>query len=256
MQCRLLQPPTVACVECAAPMTAPVELVRELLYYRDMRISNHRDWGMITAFVAGGSLAFPILAPFAIGSVLAYGVHLLRLRARRQGIVGVELPAANAAPGSRTLYGTARKFRGTVPSILDDTPVLVEHAVVKDRGGSVIVRRSEAAPFLLEVDGEGPVLVTGIARVTPSALSQRMRVRRGDPRLGRMGVPDDLAISGDLEVASIAADAQQLAVTGLVEEESVADLAFHRDGGRISVMRGRIGAPVLVSDRRLIAAAL
>ena len=237
-------------------MTAPVELVRELLYYRDMRISNHRDWGMITAFVAGGSLAFPILAPFAIGSVFAYGVHLLRARARRRGIVGVELPAAHAAPGSRTLYGTARKFRGTVPSILDDAPVLVEHAVVKDHGGSVIVRRSEAAPFLLDVDGEGPILVTGVARVTPSALSQRLRVKRGDPRLGRMGVPDDLAISGDLEVASIAADAQQLAVTGVIEEEAVAELAFHRDGGRIPVMRGRIGAPVLVSDRRLIAAAL
>jgi len=237
-------------------MTAPVELVRELLYYRDMRISNHRDWGMITAFVAGGSLAFPILAPFAIGSVIAYGAHLVRLHARRRGIVGVVLPAASAAPGSRTLYGTARKFRGTVPSILDDAPVLVEHAVVKDRGGSVIVRRSEAAPFLLEVEGEGPVLVTGFARMAPSSLAHKMRVKRGDPRLGRMGVPDDLAISGNLEVASIAADAQQLAVTGLVEEEAIADLAFHRDGGRISVMRGRIGAPVLVSDRRLIAAAL
>ena len=128
-------------------MTAPVELVRELLYYRDMRISNHRDWGMITAFVAGSSLAFPVLAPFAIGGVLAYGVHLLRARARRHGIVGVHLPAAHAAPGARTLYGTARKFRGTVPSILDDAPVLVEHAVVKDRGGSVIVRRSEAAQW-------------------------------------------------------------------------------------------------------------
>lgn len=237
-------------------MTAPVELVRELLYYRDMRIANHRDWGMITAFVAGGSLAFPVLAPFAIGSVLAYGVHLLRARARRRGIVGVQLPAAVAAPGARTLYGTARKFRGTVPSILDDTPVLVEHAVVKDRTGSIIVRRSEAAPFLLDTPDDGPVLVTGVARVTPSALAQRARVRRGDPRLGRMGVPEDLGISGNLEVASICVDAQQLVVTGLVEEEAVAELAFHRDGGRIPVMRGRIGAPVLVSDRRLLAAAL
>jgi hypothetical protein len=238
-------------------MTAPVELVRELLYYRDMRIANHRDWGMITAFIAGGSLAFPVLAPFAIGSVLAYGGYLIHRRARRRGIVGVQLPIASSPPGARTLYGIARKFRGTVPSILDEAPVLVEHAVVKDREGSVIVRRSEAAPFLLDVDGEGPVLITGVARVTTAnALAQRMRIKRGDPRLHRMGVPDDLAISGHLEVASVAADAQQLAVTGLVAEESIADLAFHRDGGRIPVMRGRIGAPVLVSDRRLIAAAL
>lgn len=238
-------------------MTAPVELVRELLYYRDMRIANHRDWGMITAFVAGGSLAFPVLAPFAIGSVLAYGGYVLHQRARRRGIVGVQLPVASTPVGARTLYGIARKFRGTVPSILDEAPVLVEHAVVKDRQGSVIVRRSEAAPFLLDVDGEGPVLITGVARVTTAnALAQRMRIKRGDPRLHRMGVPDDLAISGNLEVASVCADAQQLAVTGLVEEEAIADLAFHRDGGRIPVMRGRIGAPVLVSDRRLIAAGL
>ena len=33
-------------------MTAPVELVRELLYYRDMRMIDHRDWGLITAFLA------------------------------------------------------------------------------------------------------------------------------------------------------------------------------------------------------------
>ena len=238
-------------------MTAPVELVRELLYYRDMRIGNHRDWGMITAFVAGGSLAFPVLAPFAVGGVVAYAVHLLRMRLRGHGIVGVQLPIAAPAPGSRTLYGVGRKFRGTVSSILDERAVLVEHAVVRDRGGAVIVRRSEAAPFLLDVDGQGPVLVTGIARVTtPNVLARRTRLRRGDPRLARMGVPDDLAISGDLEVASVVADSANIAVTGIVEEEAVADLAFHRDGGRIAVMRGRSGAPVLIEDRRLIAAAL
>src|SRR4026207_2365679 len=36
VQCRRPQAPTTACAECGAPMTAPVELVRELLYYRDM----------------------------------------------------------------------------------------------------------------------------------------------------------------------------------------------------------------------------
>src|SRR5215475_11154552 len=34
VQCRLLQGPSGTCEECAAPMTAPVELVRELLFYR------------------------------------------------------------------------------------------------------------------------------------------------------------------------------------------------------------------------------
>ncbi len=238
-------------------MTAPVELVRELLYYRDMQIGNHRDWTMVTAFLAGSSLAMPVLAPFAIVSMIALAVHKIRTRQQRRSIVGIDMPAPIAAKGSITIYGVARRFRSTVTSILDDAPVLVEHAVIKDRGGAVLLRRCEAAPFLLEVEGSGPVLIAGVARVTnTSSLARRFAVERGDPRLGRMGVPADLAVTGELEVASVAIDRANLAITGLVEEEAVAELAFHRDGGRIPVMRGRVGAPVLVADRRLIAAAL
>jgi len=257
VQCRLLQPPTTTCVECAAPMTAPVELVRELLYYRDMRFNNHRDWGMLTAFLAGSSLALPILAPLAIGSIIALGVHKLRGEARKRTMVGIALPSVVPPPGATTLHGTARKFRGTVASVLDEQPVLVEHAIVRDRKGSVLLRRSDAAPFLLEVDGQGPVLIAGPARVVAqNMLAAPLRVKRGDPRLHRMGIPPDLALAGELEVSSICDGGGHLAVTGVVEEEAVVELAFHRDGGRIPVMRGRAGAPVLVSDRRLIAAAL
>lgn len=257
VQCRLLQPPTTACAECGAHMVAPVELVRELLFYRDLSLLDRRDWGLVTAFVAAGSIALPVLAPLAVGSVIALAVHKLRAMRQRRAIAGIAIPPAAAALGSITLYGVARRFRGTVSSLLDDAPVLVEHAAIKDRRGAVLLRRTECAPFLLDVDGSGPVLITGVTRVTTAnILSQRVRVRRGDPRLHRMGVPADLAIAGDLEVASVAADGPGLAVTGVVEDEAVAELAFHRDGGRIPVMRGRIGAPVLVEDRRLIAAAL
>jgi len=239
-------------------MTAPVELVRELLYYRDMRLLDGRDWGLITAFLAGSSLALPILAPFAVGSMIALAVHKVRGMRRRHAIAGITMPLACAAPGATTLYGIARRFRGTVESLLDASPVLLEHAVVKDRHGAVLLRRTEATPFLLDVDEVGPVLVTGVTRVgTNHVPAQRIRVKRGDPRLERMGVPADLGVTGDLEIASVPADGPiGLAVTGVVEDEVVADLAFHRDGGRIQVMRGRVGAPVLVQDRRLIAAAL
>jgi hypothetical protein len=257
VQCRLLQPPTTACAECGAPMTAPVELVRELLYYRDMSLLDNRDWGLLTAFLAGSSLALPVLAPFAIGSGIALGVHKLRGLLRRRAIAGITVPPVVTASGATTLYGIARRFRATVSSLADDAPVLVEHAAIKNRRGAVLLRRSEGAPFLLEVEDRGPVLVTGVMRVTTAnALAQRLRIRRGDPRLHRMGVPEDLAIAGDLEIASIAADGPGLAVTGVLEDEAIAELAFHRDGGQIPVMRGRIGAPVLVKDRRLIAAAL
>jgi len=257
VQCRLLQPPTTTCVECAASTTAPVELVRELLYYRDLRVGSHRDWGMVTAFIAGTSLALPVLAPLAIGSIVALGIHKLRAARRRHVIVGIDLPTLAPPAGATTVHGVPRKLRSTVPSILDESPVLVEHAVVRDRRGAVLVRRSAAVPFLLDVDDSAPVLVTGVARVTSrSVLVQRFPVRRGDPRIEKMGVPPDFAVSGVLEIASIAADGPTLAVTGILEEEAVAELAFHREGGRTPVMRGRIGAPVLVEDRRLIAAAL
>ena len=238
-------------------MTAPVELVRELLYYRDMRMIDHRDWGLITAFLAGSSLALPILAPFAVGSLIVLGIDKIRKARRRHVIAGVVLPAPIPAPGATTLYGIARRFRGTVSSLVDAAPVLIEHAVVRDRRGAVLLRRTETTPFLLDVERRGPVLVTGVTRVkTMNVLSQRVSVQDHDPRLKRMGIPDDLALTGDLEISSIAEDGPGLAVTGVLEDEAVADLAFHRDGGRTAVMRGRIGAPVIVEDPRLIAAGL
>ncbi|MDQ3336481.1 MAG: hypothetical protein M4D80_15035 [Myxococcota bacterium] len=258
MQCRLLQPPTATCAECGAPMTAPVELVRELLYYRDMNMLDHRDWGLLTAFLAGSSIALPILAPFAVGSIIALGIHKLAKARQRRAIAGVTVPPLPALPGATTLYGVARRFRGTVTSLVHESaPVLVEHAQVKDKHGAVLVRRTHATPFLLDVEGRGPVLVTGVTRVmAASILAQRTRIRRGDPRLEKMGVPGDFGIAGDLEIASIIADGPALAVTGVVEDEAVADMAFHREGGHMAVMRGKIGAPVLVEDRRLIAAAI
>lgn len=237
-------------------MTAPVELVRELLQYRDMTLGS-RDWGMLTAFLAGSSLALPVLAPAAVSGIAALGLHKLWRWRRRHVIAGVALPQVTPPAHAVTLYGVPRRFRTTVSSMFDDAPVLVQHAAVKDRRGAILLRRTEAAPFLLDMEDKQPVLVTGVTRVAAfSMLSQRVAVRRGDPRLERMGVPTDLAIAGDLEVSSVEIDGPALAVTGIVEEESVAELAFHRDGGRIPVMRGRIGAPVLVAERRLIAAAL
>jgi hypothetical protein len=124
-------------------MTAPVELVRELLYYRDMRMIDRRDWGLITAFLAGSSLALPILAPFAVGSLVALGIDKLRKLRRQRAIAGVTLPAPIPAPGATTLYGVARKFRTTVSSLIAGDPdVLLEHAMIKDRRGAVLLRRS------------------------------------------------------------------------------------------------------------------
>lgn len=232
-------------------MTAPVELVRELLYYRDMRLVNKRDWGLVTAFLAGSSLALPILAPFAVGSLLALGAAKVRELRRRQGIAGVSIPLTPPAAGATTVFGTARRFRGTVSG-----DVLLEHVAVSDHRGAVLLRRSAGQPFLLET-AAGPILVTGAARVVPpSFVAERSRVRRDDPRLRAMGVPLDFAVAGELEVAHVTEGADMLAVTGMLADEAIAELAFHRDGGRIPVMRGVAGAPLRIEDRRLRAAAL
>ena len=251
VRCRLLQPPNTVCAECGVSMVAPVELVRELLHYRDMHLVNKRDWGLITAFLGGSSLALPILAPFAVGSLIALGIAKVRELRKRAAIAGVTVPPPPPAPGATTVYGIARKFRGTVSG-----QVLLEHVTVSDRRGAVLLRRSEAQPFLLEAD-DGPILVTGATRVmSPSFVAERLRVRRDDPHLRQMGVPIEFALAGDLAIAHVVEGAEPRAVTGVLAEEAVAELAFHRDGGRIRVMRGAPGAPLRVADRRLVAIAL
>ncbi len=240
-------------------MVAPVELVRELLRYRDMKMGSGRDWAFITAMIAGGSIAFPLLAPIAIGSMAMLGVSKIRAIRQRAVFAGIELPALHRAPGARTVVGKARRFRTTVSSMLADTQVLLEHAVVKDRSGGVLLRRSAGTAFLLDRGSEGdPMLVTGALRLVAPGLfgtsPLREPVKRSDPRLRRMGVPVEFAIAGDLEASSLLEDELQIAVTGVIEHEAVADLAFHRDGGTVPVMRGVAGAPVLVEDWRLLGA--
>lgn len=241
-------------------MVAPVELVRELLRYRDMKMVTGRDWAFITAMIAGGSIAFPVLAPVALGSMVVLGVSKVRGLVMRRVIAGVELPVMRPATGAKTIVGTPRKFRGTLPSLVDDAPILVENAIVRARDGGVLIRRSAATAFLLERHDDSPVLVTGCARLASPGLfgvrPVREQVKRGDHRLERMGVPSDLAITGELQISSLGEADLTVSVTGLLEEEAVAEFAFHRDVGRVPVMRGLPGAPVIIEDRRLVAAAL
>lgn len=241
-------------------MVAPVELVRELLQYRDMKMASGRDWAFITAMIAGGSIAFPMLAPLALGSMAVLGVSKLRALRMRRVIAGVELPTIHVAPEATRAIGMPRKFRTTVPSVTTDDQVLLEHAVITDREGGVLIRRSTSTSFLLDRGAEGPLLVTGALRLVAPGLfgdaPRRESITRGDPRLRRMGVPADLAITGVLAASTLVESDLAIAVTGVVEDEVVAELAFHRDGGTIPVMRGRAGAPVIVEDRRLVGAAL
>jgi hypothetical protein len=225
-------------------MVAPVELVRELLAYRDMNIVSARDWGMITGLLAGGSIAFPVLTPFAVGSLVAAAVQRVRRLRAKKAVTGIEVPPPAIAMGATAVAGIARKLRMCISSLHGDD-VLVEHAVIRDRDG-VVLRRTESAPFWLEREGQPPVMIVGAMRRIGLCSGSFVDVERGDAVLARMGIPRDFAISGSLQIAAIA-EATKVSVLGVLEDEIVAEAAFHRDGGQVPVMRGRPGMPLLVS---------
>src|SRR5688572_21046272 len=116
LTCRLLQDPTTLCAHCGATMVAPIDLIRDLLGYRDLRLAAERDLGLVTALLAGGSLAVPILAPFALASLAAL---LLRVPIRRRReralaerhVAAVALPPALPPPQAVTIIGAVRPFR-------------------------------------------------------------------------------------------------------------------------------------------------
>jgi len=226
-------------------MVAPVALVRELLAYRDMNLVSARDWGMITGLFAGASIAFPVLTPFAAGSLVAAAVQKFRQLRAKKAVTGIAMPPPVIGLGATAVSGIARKLRACVSSLRGGDDVLAEHAEIRDREG-VILRRSEAAPFWLERDGEPRVMIVGAMRRIGHAAGRVIEVERGDEVLRMMGIPKDFAIAGELEIASIA-EATRVVVLGAIEDEIVAEAAFHRDGGQVAVMRGRPGAPLLVS---------
>ncbi len=249
VQCRLLQTATTSgCADCGSPMVAPVELVRELLYYRDMKVITGRDWGMITALIAGSSIAFPVLTPVALASMAALGVHKLRTARKRRAIAGIELAPPVPPPGATAITGTAWRFRATVGSVLDREPVLAEHVELRDRSGALLLRRSASAPFWLEPeDGGEPMLVLGVSRRwSTRPAPQRLEVRAAARALRELGVPDDLQVRGALEVATLR-EATSVVVVGRLEHETIADLAFHRDGGRVQALHGTSGAPLVIN---------
>jgi len=263
LACRLLQDPTIVCSQCGATMVAPMELVRDLLGYRDMRLAAERDLSLITALLAGGAFALPILLPFAIVSVGALLVRVPLRRRRERAIAerhvaAVTLPPPRPAPQAVTMIGAVRAFRSSLASIVDGTRVLAEEisiALGDPRFGlEVLMRRSRHVPFLVQPAAGGPILIEGevriLERIPPGIRTVRYgAVRRGDPLLDRMGIPPDMRIAGDLHCGRvIATQEHEVEVTGCIVEEPIPEFAFHRDPGVTRIMRGEPGRPVLVAN--------
>src|SRR5262245_39709641 len=82
--CRLLQSATVQCAQCGGSTVAPADLVRDLLASPALGLAAERDLGLITALLAGGSIAVPILFPFMLISLGALVVRVPMRRLRRR----------------------------------------------------------------------------------------------------------------------------------------------------------------------------
>jgi hypothetical protein len=246
------------CLHCGAAMVAPIPLIRDLLRYRDMSLAAERDLGLITALIAGGSVVVPLLAPFAIVSLAALMIRapLRRRHARlaaKQDVSPV-LPAITApAPGAITKSGTVRPLYGcVVGSILDDRPMVVEDIALWSTGalGGTLFRSARSAPFLLELDDDDPVVVTGVVRWIPgtSTALRRRHLLRLDPILAKLGLPDDLRVEADVVVDGVTPDgAERIEASGVIAEQQVPELATYRDGAPVRVMRGEPGRPVLLA---------
>ena len=239
-------------------MVAPIPLIRDLLRYRDMSLAAERDLGLITALIAGGSIVMPILVPFAALGLIALAVRapLRRRRAKQEASQDVSPVAPAVAlppPGATSRAGTVRPLYGcVVGSIIDGRPMLVEDVAIAADGpvGGTLFRSTRSAPFLLELDDDDPVVVTGIVRWVTTGMAEATRrpVRRGDPVLERLGLPDDLRVEADLVVDGIPPEGgARVEASGVIVEERVPQLATYRDGASVRVMRGEPGRPVLLA---------
>ena len=85
--------------------------------------------------------------------------------------------------------------------------MVVEDIGLLSRGalGGTLFRALRSAPFLLELDDDDPVVITGVVRwvsTTGGAMRSR-RIDRGDAVLAELGLPDDLKLDANLIVDGV-----------------------------------------------------
>jgi hypothetical protein len=250
--CRLLQSATVQCAQCGGTTVAPADLVRDLLAYRDLSLAAERDLGLITALLAGGSIAMPILFPFALVSLGALAVRapFRRLRARAQAerrVEAIPLPPMVAPASSVAIEGAPRRFRnGTVRSVWDGARVLAEEIAI-ETGEGVIVRHAIAAPFFVECEGER-VLVRGHVRLSIAAawtIGDRT-IDVADALPYELGLPHDIRVRGVARRTRLVEGSRLIAI-GPQSFEALPEHAGLRSAGTTRVLVGEPGAPILIA---------
>jgi hypothetical protein len=251
--CRLLQEATVQCAQCGGTTVAPADLVRDLLAYRDLSLAGERDLGLITALLAGGSIAVPILFPFMLVSLGALVVRLplrrLRNRAKaEQRVAPIRLPPPIASPRAVAVAGAVRRFRGnTVRSCWDGADVIAEEIAIDESDG-VVIRHAIAAPFFVDA-GDERVLVRGHVRlsVAPPWTISGGDIGAGDALPYVLGLPPGLRVRGVARRTRLDEAAGGVIAIGVETYEALPEHAALRDNGITRVLIGEPGAPVLIA---------
>lgn len=254
--CRLLQDPSPACSECGAPTMISLERGREALKFGNLHLDNSPSTRKeriasiagTAAIVAGygGLIAGSMLWWPAIPIILGVGggsAGFVAWRSREVEIAPVELLPVAVGAGAIEQKGIARRLADSVRSVVDGAPLLVEQIVLRAKGNGVLLRRTNAVPFVVDVDG-ARVVVTGAVRLATKATVTKLDRKSTVP--AALGIPPALAITGTLDVAQVK-DGDPVTIRGVPSVEMFPALAFHRDAGETPVLRGVPDAVVAIA---------
>lgn len=256
MICRLLQErSSTGCVECGAPTMVSLETGSDALKYaslslsatpttRKEKIANASTLAALLAGYAGIAVGATLWWP-AVPIILglgAGGVGLTSVLARDVQVAKVEPHPVTTGSPAVEKRGIARKLSDAVKCVTDGSPALVEQLVIQTKRGGVLLRRTNVVPFIVDVDGER-LVIAGVVRITNDPETRKLK--KGDPVIAALGIPKHVNVAGVL-ASTYVRDGDAVRVTGAQSIEMVPELAFHRDAGEATIMRGVANAVVAI----------
>jgi hypothetical protein len=253
--CRLLQVAGTECIECGSSI-ADVEASSELLRYRLPSDVTRRKQGIRSALagvgvataasVAGlvfmGPVGWAALPVIAYGAMVGTGA-ITSIRDRKyRSIVAIGIPDPAIGEGAVERAGVARPLTGPITSRIDDAPILVEHVVIRTRS-SILLRSVRATPFVLEAELDA-VVVSGEVRLETRPTTTKLRAH--DPLFARLGIPAGLLPGKIVVDVRTLRPGDSIVARGVLEDATLQELAFHREGGQAHTMQGRRGSLVVL----------
>lgn len=256
MICRLLQDRSPACIECGAATMVSLETGSDALKYANLslmntpttrkeKIANASAFAALLAGYAGVAIGATLWWP-AIPIVLglgASGVGLTAAFARDVKVAKVELLPVATGKDAVEKRGVVHKLADVVKSVHDGSPLLVEQLVLRAKRGGVLMRRTNSVPFVIDAGGER-IVVAGTVRITNDG--DEKKLKKGDAVLAALGIPSQLGVAGVVETSTIR-EGDRVRVTGVLSVEIVPELAFHRDAGEATSVRGIANAVVAIT---------